>query len=256
MKAKEIIIKSTDGLCRTAVNGVLWWMYLSGASIFQSPTTRGTYKIFTDADKALNDFNYDSFKQIFLTLKQKEYVKKTRTTQGWKLEITDSGLRHLEDRILVYKEKRSWDGYLYLISYDIPEKYHYARDLLRKYLKKNSCAILQESLWITPYNPTKMIEAFIKEKMPSVVLFISKMGKEGAIGYKNRKELIEEVFDLTKVNEKYKDLINEYKNRKISMYFAKSRFYSILSNDPQLPDKFLPKDWKGKEAYKEIIKGV
>ena len=156
-KTSQIIYEVTDTLIGSAVNGVLYWLYTVGASVGKSKTSYGTYQMFREADEALRDFNYESFKHIIATLRRQGCISKNKTYSKLAVIITQKGKELFRFIVPMYQQNRPWDGYLYLISYDIPEKRHQSRNLLREYLKRHGCALLQESLWLTPYNPQQIL---------------------------------------------------------------------------------------------------
>ena len=79
----------------------------------------------------------------------------------FKLELTNKGrdilkTAHLKD--LSIEVPQSWDGKWRFIIFDIPEKYRYARDVLRDKLKKLNFFQVQQSAWVHPYECEKEIE--------------------------------------------------------------------------------------------------
>src|SRR3989337_1644773 len=97
-------------------------------------------------------------------------------------EITKEGRKRLRRLIPRYDEKRVWDGRMHLVTYDIPERRYSDRQLLRMYLKKIGCGRLQDSVWITPYNPVDIIRAFVEKHDLAGTVIVSDMGDGGAIG--------------------------------------------------------------------------
>lgn len=122
--------------------------------------------------------------------------------------------------------------------------------MLRDYIKTIGCGMLQESVWLTSYNPKTLIEDFIKRLgMEENLIIISSIGKDGTVGEMNIKDLIERVFKLEDLNEDYYDFISWVRSEKPEKSHVVSRYLLILKNDPQVPFKLLPDDWVGKEAY-------
>ena len=121
---------------------------------------------------------------------------------------------------------------------------------VRKYLKNIGCGMLQQSNWLIPYNPTNLIQEFIKKHdLSNELILISSIGKNGAIGALTINELMLNVYSLDKLNLRYSEFIFKYKSkseRKEELIFL---FLSILNNDPQIPFSLLPEDWLGEEAY-------
>ncbi|MBU1472929.1 hypothetical protein KKB64_04040 [Patescibacteria group bacterium] len=248
MKTKEIILKATDGLVGSATNGVLWWLYLVGASVGKSNTSFGVYQAFREADQALHEFNYESFKQVLSRLQRNGLIKRKKLYSQLEIEITNIGKKKIEGFLVGYQSKRPWDCYLYLISYDLPEAKRILRDLLRDYLKHIGCALLQESLWLTPYNPRKLLNDFMDNHQISGTILVSKLGKDGTIGDDSLADLLDHVYQLKKLNERYKEFLDQAHLSKNKFQMA-IKYQHVLDDDPQLPFELLPKDWLGDKSY-------
>lgn len=254
---KELILRVTEGVVGSAVNGVLWWFYLSGASFGKTPTSYGIYQAFREADQALSDFNFESFKQIISALQREGLIQKQKTYSGIEIEITRLGKERLNKIIPVYQSKRQWDGHVYLVSYDIPETKHNSRTLLREYLKTIGSALLQESLWMTPYNPRMLLDEFVQAHHIEGTLLVSRLGHDGAIGDERLTDLIERSYHLKKLNDQYQQFIEYVSSTSPTVFEIAVRFQKALKNDPQLPFELLPSWWVGDQAYKkyqQIIK--
>lgn len=249
---KDIMYKITDGLAGTAVNGVLYYLYWFGASFGKSKTSYGAYQAFREADAALADFNYESFKQIISKLRRQGLISKKKRYSEHELAISIKGRERVHELIPQYHVDRPWDGFLYLISYDIPELRHNARSRLRFFLKRVGCAMLQESLWLTPYNPRKLLDEFVGEyEIPGTIL-ISKLGRDGAVGDETMSVLLDRVYLLAELNRRYYELIQEWKKSAGHTFSLRIAYDRIVKDDPQIPYGLLPKDWKGDEAYRLV----
>lgn len=253
-KTGQIISEVTDGLIGTAVNGVLYWMYVAGESVGKSKTSYGAYQMFHGADEALRDFNYGSFKHILTTLRRQGYISKKKANSKLEILITQKGKERIRAITPLYHHNRPWDGYLYLISYDIPEERHQSRNLLRQYLKRQGCALLQESLWLTPYNPRQILDEFASEHQINGTILVSKLGQDGAIGDEKLAMLLERVYHLSELNKRYIQFIYEAKQKTMLQFALVSHYDRILKDDPQLPFALVPADWQGDAAY-QILHG-
>ena len=141
------------------------------------------------------------------------------------------------------------DGRIYLVTYDLPVQKNNLRNELRDFLKTIGCGLLQESVWLTPYNPTKLLEAFTrKNNLAGDLILVSSLGKDGTVGGMDLPDLLEKVYHLSEVNENYRNFLEspmlESKDKIVFKYL------SILRGDPQLPFKLLPEDWLGEKAYR------
>ena len=256
MNTRELIFKATDGICRKGVNGLLWWFFLLSPHLGTSKTSYGAYKMFSEADEALKEINYDTFKQLLSELRRMDLIERKGKRGVIEIKITQAGLKRLKSVIPQYEKERPWDGNLYLISYDIAEIHHRYRDEFREYLRLIGCAILQESLWVTPYNPRTLIEKFSSEHELKGTILVSKLGKDGAIGEEDLQTLLDRVYHLTDLNKRYDEFIEEVNKKRKSSFQLSVMYASILQDDPQLPFDLLPKAWLGDSAYsvyKKII---
>ena len=244
---KEIIVRATNELAKTAVNGVLWWIFLTGASIGKSKTSRGVYEMFREADEVLGGCNYDHFQQLLHQLRKKGLIAQRRKRTTIELAITAFGKERLKEVLPVYKKNRPWDGFVYLISYDIPEKSKRVRDQLREHLQHIGCAKLQASVWITPYAPQDLINAFAQTHQIDGMILVSKLDKHGLIGDETLSEIIIRLYRLQEIHERYKEWLTVKRG---SIFQRAVTFQLILRDDPQLPFALLPSWWKGDEAHR------
>jgi phenylacetic acid degradation operon negative regulatory protein len=159
----------------------------------------------------------------------------------------------LKTTIPFYNEKRTWDRKIYLVTYDIPEDRRKDRDILRNHLEKIGCGMLQNSVWITPYNPRGVLENFIEENSLEGAVITSEVGDKESVGNETLEELVARVYDLDELHGRYLDFnLKYYKIKKFKPETKQAAifdFLSVLKDDPQLPFKLLPSDWAGKEAY-------
>lgn len=249
ISTKKLLYEVTNGVAKTATNGVLWWLYVMGASIGKSHTSRGAYEMFREADDALRDCNYDHFRCALIRLQQQRLIAKRRKRTTIEVSITELGKKRLSEFIPSYKTIRPWDGYVYLISYDIPEASKRVRDQFRQYLVAIGCAKLQASVWITPYTPRDLVNDFAEEHSVEGTILVSKLDKNGLIGDETLAEVIVRIYNLEKLQERYEEFLLRAKTKKMSFFQKIVLYKSILGDDPQLPFELLPSWWNGDKAY-------
>lgn len=246
-KLRTEILKLSEGVLSTVVDIVLWEMvYLSEAA---TTFSRNTWEPQVKANRFLESVNYETIKRAIEKARQKGWIKRTNKRRAWP-QITAAGQKRLTSLIPTYDEQRVWDNRLYLVTYDIPEEKKKDRELLREYLKILGATIVQESVWLTPYNPRIILQEFIDERKLSGTIIISDIGKDGSIGDEDIKDLVVRLYRLDEINKAYKKFIEKYENSKITtteVYFA---YLKILRDDPQLPFELLPSYWLGERAYK------
>ncbi|MGB9637585.1 MAG: PaaX family transcriptional regulator C-terminal domain-containing protein [Microgenomates group bacterium] len=215
---------------------------------------REWWKVDAMVEEDLEEFNYEKLKRALSQLKQKGLIRSIREKSALP-EITANGLKRLQTLIPQYDEKRVWDGQLYLITYDLPVEKNRKRDCLRHFLKTIGCGMLQQSLWITPYNPTKLIEKFVEENnLSEDLILVSVLGKGGTIGKMEPRLLIERVYSLLEINERYRQFIFACQDRAKSPNQLIFQYLSVLADDPQLPFALLPDWWEGERAHEIFLK--
>lgn len=201
----------------------------------------------------LEEFNYETIKRSISYLKKKGLIQAERERLTLP-QITEEGQKRLSSILPRYDEKRVWGKRVYLITYDLPIKKNKERNYLRFFLKKIGCGMLQKSVWVTPYNPTKLLEQFTKEKGLNDLILISSLGKDGTVGNTDLSDLFVEVYELKSLNEKYKEFIFKAKENKSTKEQLVFYYLNILGNDPQLPFPLLPEWWVGDIANKYFNK--
>lgn len=195
--------------------------------------------------------------KLFTSLRQKRLQKSLRSSLyhlselGWRKEwgITNEGFKRLKEVIPVYRETRSWDGWLYLVIYDIPENLRRSREKLRIRMKELKFGLLQESAWVSLEDPQTFLGEVIEwNELEDYVLVL----KTKLVG-KNRRNIVQvlaKTFGLDFLNLQYKSFLELAEAGKMEVGELALRFLSALKSDPQLPYRLLPKDWLGDKAYK------
>jgi len=251
VKVKELALKISEGLLATVTDLLLFQFYLIGASVGKSKTSRDAYLMLDEATQDFRSVNYQTIKQTFAYLKRKGLIRSLLEPV-----ITEEGKKRLAAVVPQYIEKRTWDKVLYLITYDIPETKRKWRDKLRLTLKSLGAGCLQASVWITPYNPQKILQDFSQRLGFEGEIIISCIGKDGYIGTESIQELIQRVYRLEEINGEYLQFLEKYGNNKISKkdkWRAAVSYLSILGRDPQLPLALLVKDWAGDRAQARFV---
>lgn len=245
---KRYRLKSiSEGILERAVDMALVLVYFN---LEVAPLVRNKRNLIErKVDEDLEKFNYQNLKRAFLQLRRNGLIQTFKEKNALD-EITKIGLEKLKNIIPFYDEKRVWDGKIYIITYDIPEKLRSKRNHLREFLKKIGCGNLQQSIWLTPYNPINLINKFVSENdISDELIIVSSLGKNGTIGNSTLLELVERVYHLEEINRKYFEFISIIKENKEKRFKLIFRYLNILKDDPQLPFSLLPEDWVGDDAY-------
>jgi DNA-binding transcriptional regulator PaaX len=246
-QASQQAMRVVEGVFGNVVDISLWTLvYVSSMS---RPQTRSgqLWNAEVDADRFLEKVNYDSIKTAMFRAKRKGLIKKNRR-HAWP-EITEAGRSRISAILPSYDTKRIWDKRMHLVTYDVPEKFRHDRNILRAYLKRIGCAKLQDSVWITPYNPIDSISTYVSEKHLHGTIIASNLGHDGSIGEEDLHDLIIRVYELRTLNDRYKAFL---KQTYINEHERVIVFLSILKDDQQLPFSLLPSWWKGDEAYTSV----
>jgi len=252
VKAAKTIAEISEGVFSHTFDVSLWLVaYTAALSVPQSSVGQ-LYRAQRTADRFLHQINYETIKQGIAEARRRGFLKKTvRGRRVWP-EITEAGRKRLQSLIPQYDEKRTWDGRMHIVTYDIPERKRRDRFLLREYLKRIGCARLQESVWVTPYNPFDILQEFVEEKALQGTMIVSNMGKGGSIGEEHLKDLIVRVYNIAELNKRYEEWLYDVKEHGSMDQWGVIHYLSILRDDPQLPFALLPDWWKGEEAHRKL----
>lgn len=250
---RDKVLEASNGFISTLSDYLLIQLYF-GLEMMVGGHGRNVYRA---SEAAWEDFfaGKAQGKRTLYSLKAGGLVSYSDTESD--IRITKAGLRRLRSVLPFYDEKRIWEGKLYLVTYDIPEEKKHHREVLRRYLKKIGCGMLQLSVWITPYDPRGTLRGFVTRSGLEGMVIVSDVGKDGSVGGEDIKSLVSKVFNLNELNERYLAFISNYKK---GNYSPKSRsvfeYISILDDDPQLPFALLPEGWAGDEAHNIYTKEV
>jgi phenylacetic acid degradation operon negative regulatory protein len=228
---------------------LLYQVFLVGAS-FGKTGSRGVYRAFSEADALLEKVNHHTLATTWHQLTKRRLVTNEKRGRLYFPTITKLGKQRLRASLPFYQENRPWDGRIYLITFDIPENVRSTRNQLRQFLMKIGCKLLQESVWITPYNPRELINEWVREhKIPGTIV-VSDTGHDGGIGEDTMQDLLIRVYKLEELNDRYQEFLEEVQERNKPPTILISRYLSILKDDPQLPFQLVPKGFLAGEAYK------
>lgn len=248
--ASREVLKLAEGLFAHAVDYGLWMtIYFSAMSVPQSQWGQ-LWRAQREADRFLNEVNYDVIKHAIQTARKRGWIKIIKRNAP--PAITQEGKKRLESIIPRYDEKRVWDGRMHLVTYDVPESQKRDREMFRRYLKAIGCGMLQESVWLTPYNPIDTLRAFIDEKRLRGNIIVSDLGKDGSIGEEDARSMIVRIYKLEAINDRYIQWLNIIEENGEDDHLAILQYLAILKDDPQLPFSLLPPWWKGNQVYKSV----
>ncbi|MEK7060796.1 MAG: hypothetical protein AAB937_01020 [Patescibacteria group bacterium] len=247
-KLSRDALRLAEGVFAHAVDLSLWVMvYFDHMSV---PQSRGglAWRARIAADNFLCDVNYDVIKNALQTARKRGWV--TNVKRNANPEITAEGRRRLQEIVPHYDSVRVWDARMHIVTYDIPEKHKHDREVLRRFLRTIRCARLQDSVWITPYNPVTLVRTCIQNKGLHGTIIVSDMGKDGSLGDEKLINMLVRVYDLEVLNDRYRIWLEHVEDIDQIDHASLLSYLSILDDDPQLPFSLLPSWWKGDKAYK------
>ena len=247
---KEKVLDLSCGLLASTIDLALFCVFQGinlGESEYGAIGARKATEASTE-DVLACGINSQTIKRAIWKATHQKFIKRSKTNKNF-FEITHEGLARLNSKIPLYKEKRPWDKHLYLVIYDIPEEEGRKRRILRDYLRKIGCGMLQASVWLTLYNPKGVLEKLIKEHDLPGSIIVADVGEKGSIGEEDLDDLVSRVYHLEDINERYKEFIKELKQPDLNKTQAYFLYLSILKDDPQLPFEILPYNWLGDKAH-------
>lgn len=167
------------------------------------------------------------------------------------LRLTGIGKKALVRDFPIFSLKdKKWDGKWRIVFYDIPEKEKNIRKMLQVKLLELGFGMIQESVYISPFDIAEDLREFLIAQKLEEIVFISVADKLFA---GNEKLLTERVWRLGDLNEEYLDLYQRIKKGE-NLEEIFSTYEEILRRDPCLPRQLLPDNWLGEKVYQEISK--
>lgn len=256
----KFICQLTNGLFSTIVDTTLFWLLLLPiSSIGKKGSIMNAFKMAEDVDYLKDRINFTQFKNAYKNLKSRGLINSIKSWLGEKVATT-SGIKKLKGILPFYDERREWDGYLYVIQYDIPINQNRLRDQLRDwFLKKLGTIQLQHSAYVLFSNPRILIKNFT-DQLDSFggSILVSRLLPDGFLSEADLKDFLWSRSGLDNLNEEYRQFIDKYKKEIKGPDIARVCFnyFSILQRDPQIPFALLPDYYLGDEAYLLFLKLV
>ncbi|HYT58805.1 MAG TPA: hypothetical protein VEL06_01455 [Haliangiales bacterium] len=159
---------------------------------------------------------------------------------------------------------REWDERWRLVVFDIPRIQNTRRSRLRRYLRDKGFGCLQNSVWITPdrLEEERRILVGGKVNVESLILLEARScaGESDA-------DIVEGAWDFEQINRRYichlktlhqrptGRMANEAAARTLQRWARAERqaWHEAVTNDPLLPERILPPDYLGREAWRRRI---
>jgi phenylacetic acid degradation operon negative regulatory protein len=168
-----------------------------------------------------------------------------------------------QDRIFRPKRGGRWDGEWFLLAYSIPEDQRHLRDRLRVRLAWLGFGSLGNGLWLSPYDLSEEVGSLARDMDVDEHL---ECFRARHLGNKDPAGLVARSWDLEAVNGRYASFMERWEPelQRSSSLAAESgleaqrsyglrfrlihEFREFPLEDPYLPTRLLPADWRGTEA--------
>lgn len=103
-----------------------------------------------------------ALRRAIQALKQRKFLEEHKRGKRLILTLTNKGkIAFLQEKLRLANAYQ--DGYLSLVSFDIPEQERWARSLFRRFLKDCGFKKIQKSLWATDHAVHQQLLSLIKE---------------------------------------------------------------------------------------------
>lgn len=258
-RTAEALLRLTAGLINTTEIFVLF--VLSLAIPLPGITTKDKRAEWSpDVKKIVDAITPKTIKKALYNLTFHGFVKRMSSLEKARFVITELGLEKLAKVLPIYHTERPWDGHIFLVYYHLLPNAVDKREQLREFLRSIGCVLVHGGVWLHPYDKTVEIDEFIKcHEIPGSV-FISKLTSDGTLGQTDMSTMLNTLFNVTNIADKYAKYIERYNTKQVMNKFRIAMEYlSILREDPQLPFPLEPTNFPSKKAtaiFQSAIRGV
>jgi DNA-binding transcriptional regulator PaaX len=233
------------------LNFLLW-----SAEMLTCPTFRnltGSYESWAYRNGLLREIR---------TLEKQNLVERDAKARNDRLyRLTERGRLHaLGGRDPQVQWSRHWDGRWRLRLFDVPLKQNARRERLRRYLRRRAFGCLQGSVWVTPdpvHDERKILEGG-DVNVKSLLLLEARpcAGERDA-------HIVDGAWDFERINRHYVHhlkILDQRPNGHLRDAAAakalqrwatdeKSAWLAASTLDPLLPERLLPRDYLGQQAW-------
>lgn len=201
------------------------------------------------------------------------YIEKIEKDGEIYIRLTSAGNEKIvRDFPFLAFQNKKWDKKWRLVTFDIEERSKQIRERFRSKLKELGFGMLQESVFISPYNISQDFTEFIDEQHLNESAYLLEVS---SIAVGDIKALVNRVWNLDKINDLYMKIIgkiedsvliidsdrinklNEDESKKVQNLFReiKEEYLEAILQDPFLPKELLPLDWEGERA-RNLVKKI
>lgn len=188
------------------------------------------------------------------------------------LRLTSIGKNKIErDFPFLGFQNKKWDKRWRVVVFDVEETNKQTRERFRSKLKELGFGMLQESVFISPYDIAKDFTEFIDAQGLNESAYLL---EASTIAVGDIKALVNRVWHLDKINDLYKRIIGKMKDNDLILDSdrlnklndeddikkvqdlireIKKAYLEVMLEDPFLPKELLPLDWEGERA-RDLVK--
>jgi phenylacetic acid degradation operon negative regulatory protein len=222
---------------------------------------RPTFRNLTDSFEAWA-YRNDLRRQLAI-LEKRRLLESEQLSDGQRLHrLTEAGRRlALGPRDPVSRWKRRWDGKWRMVVFDVPQRRAGERIRLRRSLADRGFGYLQDSVWITP-DPLKG-ERSVLSTAPVDVETLILLEARPCAGESDA-QIVAGAWDFEAINAGYalhRQVLDRWPHRfpfseadatRLQQWCCEERqaWNAAISFDPLLPERLLPADYHGREAWK------
>lgn len=168
------------------------------------------------------------------------------------LRLTSTAKEDLyRDFPMLSLQKKKWDKKWRVVVFDIEERKRRKRNVLREKLRELGFGMIQESVWISPYDFLFDLREFLEEHNLDQVVFVMEVILLLA---GDQFTLANRIWNLDQFNERYKVLYEKMIKGKFDVGSLWQSYCDLLFIDPLLPKELLPKPWYGFLLRSTLIK--
>ena len=169
-------------------------------------------------------------------------------------------------------QNKKWDRKWRVVIFDIQEELKQTRERFRSKLKELGFGMLQESVFISPYDIARDFAEFIELQGLTESTYLLEVS---SIAVGDIKALVNRVWQLDKINDLYRKIIgiieenhlisdrgrlNKLNDEDIKKVEGLNReikkaYLEVILEDPLLPKELLPLDWEGERA-RHLVKKI
>jgi DNA-binding transcriptional regulator PaaX len=136
---------------------ILLWILVAGGMIVLGATP----PVQALLENRKKKYNRQSAHNAFSRLKKQGALIVERHHHQYQVSLTEEGKKKagwLQINDLRISKPRKWDGKWRLLIFDVEQAERWRRDILRSFLARLECVLLQKSVWVHPYECRAEVE--------------------------------------------------------------------------------------------------